>query len=218
MQVRFSPRFAGLAALLLLTALTLPAGKKPTVANGRGENEDLVLTATLHIDPEEIKELIGNDLGGHYIVAEVKVEPKYGKDIVIDRDDFRLRTDKDGERTTPYAPSQIAGRGALIIDEVAKSDGIASPGWTGTKVPVVRKDGAAKSADGSKPADGAAKSAPAAPEPALQKTLEAKILPEGKTDKPVSGLLYFPMEKQKMKDLELYYGGRENRITMRFKP
>ncbi len=209
MQVRFSARVLGLTALVLLPALRLPASKKPTVASGRGENEDLVLTATLHIDPEDIKELIGSDLGGHYIVAEVKVEPKYGKDIAIDRDDFMLRTDKDGDKATPYAPSQIAGRGALIIDEVQKSDGIASPGWTGTKVPVVRKDSA-------KPA-GAAKSAPG-PEPALQKTLEAKILPEGKTDKPVSGLLYFPMEKQKMKDLELYYGGRENRITMRFKP
>ncbi len=217
MQVRFSARFAGLTALLLLPALTLPAAKKPTIASGRGENEDLVLTATLHIDPEDIKELIGSDLGGHYIVAEVKVEPKYGKDVVIDRDDFLLRTDKDGEKATPYAPSQIAGRGALIIDEVTKSDGIASPGWTGTKVPVVRKDSAKPAADGAKPAADGAKPAPG-PEPALQKTLETKILPEGKTDKPVSGLLYFPMEKQKMKDLELYYGGRENRITMRFKP
>ncbi len=206
MQVRFSARFLGLTALVLLPALTLPAYKKPTVATGRGENEDLVLTATLHIDPEDIKEMIGSDLGGHYIVAEVTVEPKYGKDVVIDRDDFMLRTDKDGDKATPYAPSQIAGSGALIIDEVQKSDGIASPGWTGTKVPVVRKDSA-------KPAG---KSAPGL-EPALQKTLEAKILPEGKTDKPVSGLLYFPMEKQKMKDLELYYGGRENRITMRFR-
>ena len=34
----------------------------------------------------------------------------------------------------------------------------------------------------------------------------------------MSGLLYFPMEKQKLKDLEMRYGGREeNRITLRFK-
>ena len=51
----------------------------------------------------------------------------------------------------------------------------------------------------------------------LKKVLEDKVLPEKKTDQPVSGLLYFAMEKQKMKDLELNYGGRENRITMRFK-
>ena len=51
----------------------------------------------------------------------------------------------------------------------------------------------------------------------LKKTLEDKVLPEKNTDQPVSGLLYFAMEKQKMKDLELTYGGRENRISMRFK-
>ena len=45
-------------------------------------------------------------------------------------------------------------------------------------------------------------------------------MPEGKTSEAVSGLLYFPMEqqKQRLKDLELVYGGRENRISMRFKP
>jgi len=43
------------------------------------------------------------------------------------------------------------------------------------------------------------------------------VLPEKKTEQPISGLLYFAMEKQKMKDLELTYGGRENRIALRFK-
>ncbi len=51
----------------------------------------------------------------------------------------------------------------------------------------------------------------------LEKTLDEKILPEKKTDKPVSGLLYFPIEKQKIKDLQLEYGDKENRITLQFK-
>ena len=51
----------------------------------------------------------------------------------------------------------------------------------------------------------------------LKKLLDEKVLPEKKTDQPVSGLLYFPMELQKMKDLELVYGGKENRISLRFK-
>jgi hypothetical protein len=210
-------------ALLLVPALLLPAASKNSIASGRGENEDLVLTATLHIDPADIKEMIGDDLGGHYIVAVVKIEPKYGKDIVLDRDDFTLRTDKDGEKATPYSGSQIAGSGALIISQEARSEGIASPGWTGVKVPVVKNGGASKpkTADGEK-SDKAEKQSPeekpAAAENPLKKTLDAKILPEGKTTEPVSGLLYFPLEKQKMKDLELVYGGRENRIRVRFKP
>jgi hypothetical protein len=215
---------ARILALFLLPALLLPAANKKSIGSARGENEDLVITATLHLDPADIKEMIGDDLGGHYIVAEIKVEPKYGKDITLDRDDFTLRTDKDGEKATPYAGSQIAsGPGALIIGQEQRSQGVASPGWTGTRVPVVKGGGASKPkpADGAKPdADKAAPPEPAAQtaDNPLKKTLDAKILPEGKTTEPVSGLLYFPLEKQKMKDLELLYGGRENRIRLRFKP
>jgi hypothetical protein len=88
-------------AVTLAAALALSGSVKKNVATARGENEDLILTVTLHIDPADIKELIGSDLGGHYIVAETKIEPKYGKDIILDRDDFVLRTDKDGEKRSP---------------------------------------------------------------------------------------------------------------------
>src|ERR1035438_8389961 len=101
-------------ACALLPALLLGApAKKQTVGSGRGENEDMILSVTLYTTPVDVKELIGDDLGGHYIVAEVKVEPKYGKTINIDRDDFVLRTDDNGAKVTPFAPSQIAGREAL---------------------------------------------------------------------------------------------------------
>src|SRR5437867_1992269 len=119
-------------ALFLLLALLLPAAKK-TVGTARGENADLILTVTLYIDAAGVKETIGDDLGGHYIVAQVKVEPKYGKDIAIDRDDFQLRTDKDGEKTKPLAPSQIAGRGALVLTRTEGPGGLGaerSRGWS----------------------------------------------------------------------------------------
>src|SRR4249919_2941129 len=103
--MRFRCFVLALAASVALQA----AAKKNTVATAKAENEDITLTVTLHIDPADIKELIGSDLGGHYIVAEANVEPKYGKDIVLDRDDFQLRTDRDGEKARPYAGSQIAG-------------------------------------------------------------------------------------------------------------
>src|ERR1700729_2376531 len=106
-----------LIAFALLPAVFLNAAKKPTVGSGRGENEDVILSITLYTAPTDVKELIGDDLAGHYIVAEVKVEPKYGKTIDIDRDDFVLHTDSNGEKATPFAPSQIAGREALIVTE-----------------------------------------------------------------------------------------------------
>jgi len=207
---------------LLATVLTVGAAKK-NVATAKAENEDLILTVTMHIDPADIKEVIGDDLGGHYIVAEVNVEPKFGKDIALDHDDFVLRTDKDGERTRPYAASQIAGNGALIVSHV-QGQGAASPGWQNTKVPVVRPPGMGGNGigGGSETDTSSAKATPQTDEGKkenpLKKTLEGKVLPQGKTKEPVKGLLYFPMEKQKMKDLELVYGGQENRIRLRFKP
>ena len=46
--------------------------------------------------------------------------------------------------------------------------------------------------------------------------LKDKVLPEKKIEEPVTGLLYFPLEGQKLKDLELVYGAKENRIRLRF--
>ena len=54
------------------------------------------------------------------------------------------------------------------------------------------------------------------PDPILD-VLKQKILPEKETEGPVSGLLYFPMEKQKVKDLELRYAITGDKITMRFR-
>jgi hypothetical protein len=206
-----------ITALALAAVLTLGAAKK-NVATSKAENEDLILTVTMYPDKVDVKELIGDELGGHYIVAEVNVEPKYGKDVVIDHDDFYLRTDKDGERSTPYAASQIAGSGGLVISHV-QGQGAASPGWQNTRVPVVRPPGPGGIGSGGDVDTSAAKATAETDkkENPLKKVLESKSLPEGKTKEPIKGLLYFPLGKQKMKDLELVYGGQENRIRLRFK-
>ena len=90
-----------LFSCLALTALLLPAAPPKTVATAKGENQDLALTVTLYIAPADIQGLVGDDLGGHYIVADVKIEPKYGKEVAIDLDDFQVRTDSNGEKATP---------------------------------------------------------------------------------------------------------------------
>ena len=191
--------------LLMGAALMLTAAEKKIVGTARGENQDFILHVTLYLDPASVKELIGTDLDGHFILADVKVEPKYGKEIAIDRDDFVLRTDKDGEKTTPFAPSQIAGRETLVVSQKKMGGGEGSPLYLG-RAPDVNSSAVVK--DAGSPADSA-----------LEKVLTEKVLPEKKTDQPTSGLLYFSMEKQKMKDMELTYGGRgENRIALRFKP
>jgi len=185
----------------LLAASSLFGAAKKTVSEARGENLDLALTVTLYIDPAGVKDLLGADLD-HFIVAAVKVEPKSGKEVLIDRDDFQLRTDSDGEKSKPLAPGQIAGRGALIVTRAQAntrlSGGSADGGYTG----------AVKATVGDAARD---------KENPLEQALKTRELPQVKTGQPASGLLYFAMEKQKMKDLELVYGGRENRIALRFK-
>ena len=202
-------------ALALLSGLLLAApGKKVTSGSARGENEDLILSVTIHTDPADVKELIGDDLGGHYIVADVKVEPKYGKTVTIDRDDFVLRTDKDGEKATPFVGNQIEGREALIVKKAGADGG--KHGGIGVGAYGGGFGGGSPETDHGE-VTATMQSAAKVKENPIQKVLDDKILPEKKTDQPASGLLYFPLEKQKLKDLELYYGGQENRISLRFK-
>jgi hypothetical protein len=217
------------AFALLAAAACLPAANKKTTAAGRGENQDVLLNITIYADPVSVKDLLGDDLGGHYVVAAVKLQSKYGKEIAVDRDDFVLRTDKDGEKTRPFAPSQIAGRGALVVSRTGRGGGVGAEqggpvigGIPGTMGGPMRLPGSSGSigSGGMGDAGGAEAKMDAGnreKDNPLLNVLKDKILPEKRTDAAVEGLLYFPMEKQKIKDLELTYGGRENRITMRFK-
>jgi hypothetical protein len=193
----------GILALLAGMAVLLTAGEKRIVGTAMGENQDLILHVTLYLDPASVTKAVGTDLGENFYVADVKIEPKYGKEITVDRDDFVLWTDKNGEKTTPFSPSEIAGQGALVVkrQRVGGNEGSILYGGVAPQV-----NGGAVFKDGKS-------------NPALEKTLEAKVLPEKKTDQPTSGFLYFSLGKQKMKDLELTYGPPgENRIALRFKP
>ncbi len=199
-----------LAAVGIIGAMLLCAGeKKPKTeksAPHSGEDDYVELTATAIADPESVREVLGSDLGGHYILMDVQIAPKEGRKINVRLDDFLLRTDKDGERTTPFVPSQIAGKGSIVVTETGSGGGSTlgigpmSIGTAGIKeVHATAKSGANQK-----------------PDPILD-VLKQKMLAEKETETPVSGLLYFPMEKQKLKDLELVYTTPEGKLRVRFK-
>jgi len=209
--------FMPAACCFLLAAASNPK----TTSTAAGENDDLMVTMTLHIDPAEFKDMVGSDLGGHFVMGEVKVTPKYGKTVTVTRDDFVLADTDHNDKSRPFAANQIVGP-ALVVQRSA-SDGddkkdstkknrpkptITGPIMTspGVKINPPLDPAQAKSHE-----DGAAKDTP------LEKSLDAKMLPEGPTDKPVEGWLFFALEKVKMKDMQLTYGGRDNRITLKFK-
>jgi hypothetical protein len=214
------PMVPRLLAFFLASALFVSGAAKKTTAAARGENEDVILNVTIYIDSAAVKEALGDDLAGHYIVAQVKVEPRYTKEIIIDRDDFVLRTDKDGDRTKPMAPSQIAGSGGLVLTRADGPSGQGAERSRGWSIGGMGMGGGGVGAGGGPANTGVKASAEKSDkdkENPLKKLLEAKVLPEKKIEEPVTGFLFFPMENQKMKDLELVYGGKENRIRIRFK-
>jgi hypothetical protein len=220
-------RVAGIAlALVLMVSRGAARNNESKPAEARGENESVVIAATLYAKPEAVKEVLGSDLGGHYIVVAVEVTPRFGKQVAINRDDFVLKTDKDGEKSGPFAPSQIAGRGAMVVRQTGgggatgmhDNDGPIWGGYPGT-IGQPRRIGGDGVGSAGAPEGAEAKTRTGAheKEDPMLGVLKQKELPETKTDKPVSGLLYFPMEKQKVKDLELRYIPSDDKITMRFR-
>jgi len=213
----FPAMFLRLVACVLATVICVSGAAKRVTGAARGENNDVILNVTLYADVESVKEALGDDLGGHYVVVQVKVEPKYTKEIVIDRDDFTLRTDKDGDRTKPMAPSQISGGGSLVLTGVQGPGGQNAERSRGWSIGGMGMGGGSGTAGPTDPANVTAKMEDGEKDNPLKKMLEAKVLPEKKIEEATTGFLYFPLEKQKLKDLELIYGPRQNQIRMRFK-
>ena len=218
------------SAIFLAGALAFAGSKAKTPPVAGGENETVRLSATLYADKESVQEALGNDLGGHYIVVAVRAEPKYGKEVPVLHDLFILRTNKDGERTAPFAPSQIAGKGALVLHSVAgPTSGMMGdnngpvwggvPGTTGMPQRLPGNGGSAGTGGAGDTSTTRATVNSGAKEkdnPLLQ-VLKDKELPEKKTTEAVSGLLYFPMEKQKQKDLELSFVTQEGKLYLKWK-
>lgn len=212
---------------LLLALLVQAGGSSKKTPSGTAQNDSVEINATVLPDRDAVKQALGSDLGGHYVVLDVRIHPRAAKAVAIHLDDFLLRTDKDGERTTPFVPTQIAGKGALVVSQTGGGGGAfgESPGpvWggypgstdrprrLGGNSPVIGNGGGETSAQAT------VKSGAGDKEDPLLKVLKERILPEKETDRPLSGLLFFPMEKQKFKDLELIVTTPEGKLNVRFR-
>ncbi len=217
------------AALLFVLTSILIAGKRPAQGTGEAENAAVSIVATASADVATVSQVLGGpDLGGHYVVLQIRLTPKDPKPYTVDRDDFVLKTDKDGERTHPFAPSQIAGDGALIISEQKmshQSPGTESNGpiWGGMPGTGSRPQrmpgngGGIGSMQGVSEAKATAKSSTKDAINPLIATLEKRELAQKPVSETVTGLLYFPLEKQRLKDLELLCATPAGKLTLRFK-
>jgi hypothetical protein len=181
---------------------------------GQAGNDDIDLEGSVILGHEAVTEAVGGDIGEGYVVVRMKVIPKSDKPIRVGPDDFSMISRKDGQRSTALAPSEIAGKGALVVKR-GTADGSKTGvfaggigGGLGSSPGTVQRD----VIKGTQIDDNAKET------PALA-ALTAKALPDKETKTPIEGLLYFSINgKLKPKDVALYYKGAAGRLTMEFEP
>ncbi len=210
-----------LAVLSLSLALSLAAADKgpPT---GTASNDRLALSATLYLDKDDVRQQLGAPLDG-FILVKVELTPKGAQPLAVSHDDFLLRSYKDGQKSGAFAPTQIAGRAALVIGSESSSTVVANSGdpkWGGIGGgPPIRPPstpGMGNSAGASTATAREAKNTKK--DDPLLNALEKKILPDTKTAQPVSGLLYFSIDgKVKPKNLALQYDGPAGPLKIQFR-
>ncbi len=204
-----------LLTLAILATLPLCAERKPLP--GQAGNDDVELVASVIINPDEIKDALGADLGPGYIVARMKVTPKTDNPLPVSLDDFTMISGKDGQRSVALEPGQIAGKGALVVKPAANQ-----PGGVGTATNGPIWGGVAGLGGGNRrPADPGVdtkvESGKDQKDNPLLPILKAKVLPEKESTDPVEGLLYFTIDgKVQPKDLRILYTGKGGRLIIEF--
>ena len=216
--------------VLLLAACSLAAADKKSLL-GHYSNDMIDLDATAIPDLDGVHDRLGRDVPD-LVIVEIKIRVKTEKPLAIDLDDFTLRSDRNGERSQPYLPGQLAGKGALVVSRQltggsAMGRANNGPGWGGIPGTGGRPQqlpgnggGIGNSASNEKETKVTeSESEKEKKENPLLAVLKAKIMPTGEIADATSGLLYFQMEgKHKIKDLELMYKGPAGRFQLRFKP
>lgn len=197
--------------LAALSTFALLADKKP-ITPGRMQNDNIEIVATAHVTPDEVMSAVGGALDAGFVVVAVTVTPRGTEPVKISRDDFILLSNKDGQQSRPFSPTQIAGSGSMVISTKYENAGMMQnrrPSVMG--IPIgggpqggIGNSGSIESATIKESKDADPKEA-GKPNPLLA-SLREKILPEKEITEPLSGQLYFLIEgKLKLKDLELYY-------------
>lgn len=213
--------------LVSLLALGLSAAEvKP--ASARGANDKMEILATVYPSKDLVKGLLGDDMGGFIYVIEVTLKPRTDESIRIDRDDFQMILTDDGQRSKPFSPAQLTGKGALVIkSKPGPTSGVMGqnngPVWGGVGGPPVMMPGQGtaigNTTANTESAHAEVRDEEGAKENPMKKVLEAKELPQTElASEPLKGYLYFPVDgKHKAKNVLLQYKGTGGRIDIEFR-
>ncbi|HTW67162.1 MAG TPA: hypothetical protein VME17_21230 [Bryobacteraceae bacterium] len=197
-----------------LSAALLLASADKTLPIEEATNDHVDVTANAVIDREQIKQDLGYDLGADIILVNVTIRDVSDKPVQISRDDFLLVSAKDGQRSEPFEPGQLAGASSLTVTPTGMRKtrnrptlgiGLGGIGVGGAQAP--------------NPNDVKVDAHHDENENPVLAVLNKKILQEKQITDTISGQLYFEITgKVKSKDLELRYNGPGGKLALRFKP
>lgn len=214
---------------LALFAPILGAGKDKDRARMTGNatysNDNIDVAATVLLAPDEIRSTLGADPGPGYCIVKITVTPKDGQKLRVDADDFTILSHKDGQRSQPFQPSQIAGSATMVVSTrstggggfMGESNGPIWGGIGGAPERLPGSGGGFGNAGGEETTSARVEKSTSSTKSPLLAALEKHMFPSKEIVEPVSGLLYFPLDgKQKAKDLALLYKGQAGRFSMEF--
>lgn len=218
----------GFAVVLITACVVMGADKKP--ATSAASNKNVEIRATAYLEKQDVKDAVGAEMPPYIVAVEVTVRPKGGQSLKVFADDFLLHCYSDGQKSGPFAPTQIAGKGGLTLVSRENSAGTFmgnqnGPVWGGVgggrpqRLPGNGGGvGNATSSTTSQEAQEVDAKKEKEPDSPLLATLKQKAMAEGETSEPVKGLLYFPLEgKKKAKDMALQYNGMGGKLILEFK-
>lgn len=177
---------------------------------GQAGNDDVDLEGSVILLHDQVTEAIGSDIGEGYVVVRIKVIPKGETPLRVGPDDFTMISRKDGQRCAALSPSEIAGKGTMVVKHGTADGSKSSWGVGGMGAGVGSSPGTVQRdvIKGTQIDDNAKETPALAP-------LTAKILPDKETKTPIEGLLYFSISgKLKPKDVALMYKGVAGKLII----
>ena len=204
------------ATVFLLSVAMLSASADKKLPIGEASNEALDITASPPLTRDEVKQELGADLGEDVIAIRVTARPVSDKPVQLTRDNFLMVSNKDGQRSQPFEPGELAGSDSLAVT----TDGVRRGGLGnhGPSLSVGLGLGGIGTGGGAQTPNVKVRETRDSKENPLLAALKAKMLPEKKITEPVTGLLFFDINgKVKAKDLELRYKGPAGEMALRFK-
>ena len=214
---RVLPIFSAL--FCISAAIVFAAEKKLPIQET--SNENLAISASNPLSKDEVRQELGTDLNDpDLIVIRLTARPVSDKPVQLNLDDFLLISGRDGQRSMPFEPGQLAGSESLAVTQNGmRKGGLGSNpnrptiGFGGFGIGGAGNTGTAPAPDTKMEESRDAQANP------LLAALTQKILPEKEIAEPVTGLLFFQIVgKVKTKDLELRYKGEAGTMALRFRP